>query len=119
MKKILLLAVFTVLSLTTNAQNFKNDGKPYSSYCIITNYIDSWIQIKGLGLQYFKDLYDEKGEKVKATNDADALTYMSKWGWEFVSISIDNNSKCFILKKTVNNDNEAKEGLYFKSDFKK
>ena len=63
-------------------------------------------------------LCDEKGEKIDLQNLIDAMNYMSKRGWEFVQCERYNDEYHYILKKQVTSDQEAKEGLYFQTDFK-
>ena len=51
----------------------------------------------------------------------DMLNYLSKQGWTFVAtIRMTSLSEPILFfKKTAKSPEEAKKGLYFKSDFKK
>ena len=121
MKKSLLLVLFIVFSLVSYAQNFKNDGKPYSYFCEIYRYGTTNIEIKWPENKKDTHLSDENGKLLEFNNVFEALNYMSKRGWELVSVTYVNErtgEKAYILKKMVSNDKEAKEGLYFDKDFK-
>lgn len=74
---------------------------------------------------------DENGEIIKFPTTVDLLNYMSKRGWELVfnpsfplvhewgGMGGSELAYAFLFKKMVISDEEAKEGLYFSSDFKK
>jgi len=72
-----------------------------------------------------KYLADNNGKRLKFSTCIDILNYMSKRGWEVVpKIQGDvqllmgmTSNYGLLLKKYVTNDEEAKEGLVFDSDF--
>lgn len=121
MKKIILICL-VLMSLNVNAQNIKNDGKPYAFYCMMQGFKNLSgvlrIQIIWNNKEKHENLRDEKGEKVEFNSIVDMLNYMSKRDWEYVEqITYDKVSN-YVLRKYVKTDEEAKEGLYFESDFK-
>lgn len=120
MKNSLLLVLFIVFSLVSYAQNFKNDGKPYTYYCEVFVH-NKEIEIKWPDNNKEAKITNEKGEVLKFNNVADGLTYMSKRGWTVEGITVFNPNihlNLYLLKKVVTSDQEAKEGLYFDIDFK-
>lgn len=127
MKKVLLFALFAVFSLVVNAQNYKNDGKPYAFYCQLVGFknLAAQLRLKVLwnNMKDENNLRDENGKKIEFTTMVDAMNYMSKRGWDYVECVTykegTNNVVHYIFRKYVTNDEEAKEGLYFESDFKK
>ena len=64
-------------------------------------------------------LRDENGKKIEFVSVVDMLNYMSRRGWELNKTYVVQNVIRFLFRQRVTNDDEAKEGLYFKSDFKK
>ncbi len=127
MKKVLLFALLAVFSLVVNAQNYKNDGKPYAFYCQLVGFknLAAQLRLKVLwnNMKDENNLRDENGKKIEFTTMVDAMNYMSKRGWDYVECVTykegSNNVVHYIFRKYVTNDEEAKEGLYFESDFKK
>ena len=122
MKKILFAFLLSLLCVTASAQNYKNDGKPYTVYCQLISYETfsgkTKVKILWNNMKEETALCDEKGEKIDLQNLIDAMNYMSKRGWEFVQCERYNDEYHYILKKQVTSDQEAKEGLYFQTDFK-
>ena len=122
MKKLLLLGLLFVFSLVSNAQNYKNDGKPYDYFCMMQGFKNLSgvlrIQIIWENQEKHENLRNEKGEKVEFMSIVDMLNYMSKRGWTYVEQVTYDKVQNYVFKKTVTNDKEAKEGLYFESDFK-
>ena len=127
MKKVLLFALFAVFSLVVNAQNYKNDGKSYAFYCQLVGFknLAAQLRLKVLwnNMKDENNLRDENGKKIEFNTMVDAMNYMSKRGWDYVECVTykegTNNVVHYIFRKYVTNDEEAKEGLYFESDFKK
>lgn len=128
MKKIsfILLMVFA-FCISSNAQNVKNDGKPYAFYCQIVgneNLIGQ-LRLKLLwdNQKEENDIRDKDGNKVEFQSMVDVMNYMSKRGWEYVECNFfganGKNTAHYVFRKMVTNDSEAKEDLYFKSDFNK
>ena len=122
MRKLLFL-FFLLVNININAQNFKSDGKPYEVYCQI------YGQLQASGKILYKrilwpefdsrtKLTDEKGNKLEFNNVLEAMNYLSKRGWTYVGNNTYHDMIFYTLKKIVLNDQEAREGLHFKEDFK-
>lgn len=123
MKKVLLFVMLCMMSVSVNAQNYKNDGKPYAFFCMMQGFKNLSgvlrIQIIWNNKEKHEYLRDENGEKVEFKSIVDMLNYMSKRGWEYVEQIDYDKVHNYVFKKYVTNDAEAKEGLYFESDFEK
>lgn len=122
MKKYLLIAIM-LLSISVHAQNAKMDGKPYEYMCIIKG-VENLSGVLRLTLEWpdqeeSHNIRDEKGRKIEFKNMTDAFNYMTKRGWTYVDAIAVNRVYNFIFKKLVTSDQEAKESIYFKEDFKK
>lgn len=123
MKKLVLLLLFTTLCLSVSAQNYKNDGKPYAFYCQFVCEMQTsgrvtfkrivWDDIKSV-----TKITDKDGKVVEFNNAVQAMNFMSKRGWTFVESGLYSGFFIYTFAKTVTNDKEAREGLYFESDFK-
>ena len=123
MKKLIMILLAITFSLNISAQNYKNDGKPYYFYCQMTA-TKNLTGVLRLELEWDNKednefLRDENGKKIEFVSVVDMLNYMSRRGWELNKTYVVQNVIRFLFRKLVTNDDEAKEGLYFKSDFKK
>ena len=120
MRKVIFLFVLMMSIGNVCAQNYKNDGKPYGFYCKIYKCGNNIIGIRWPENKKDNTLCDESGQELKFSNAMEALTYMSKRGWDLESVTYiePTRDKAYILKKMVTNDLEAKDGLYFTKDFK-
>lgn len=122
MKKIILLFIVMLMTVGANAQNYKNDGKPYDYFCMMQGFknLSGVLRIQIIWDKKEKHEYlrDENGEKVEFKSIVDMLNYMSKRGWTYVEQVVYDKVQNYVFKKTVTSDAEAKEGLYFESDFK-
>jgi hypothetical protein len=122
MKKILFFAFFAVMSLTVSAQN-KNDGT-YEYF--IEVYLE-WGGKNHIPNVYFENddskyIYDTNGEKLKFKSRSAVINYFTKLGWIFVQDIITgstNNSEHLLLKKQIENIQDAKKGLIFEDELKK
>jgi hypothetical protein len=122
MKRFLLLVVFTVLSLATNAQS-KNDAT-YEYF--IEVYLE-WGGKNHIPNVYFENdvskyIYDANGEKLKFKSRSAVINYFTKLGWTFVQVFVtgsDNSSEYILLKKQIENTQDAKKGLIFEDEVKK
>lgn len=122
MKKLLLLVVFTVLSLATNAQS-KNDAT-YEYF--IEVYLE-WGGKNYIPNVYFENddskyIYDANGGKLKFKSRSAVINYFTKLGWTFVQhiVTGSNNSyEHILLKKQIENIQDAKKGLIFEDEVKK
>lgn len=122
MKKVLLLALLFV-SVLANAQNLKNDGKPYETYCAFHGELQIGGGFKPKSFLWGEEkdevkLTDEKGKKLKFNNLIEISNYFAKRGWKMFDCETYTTNVLCIFVKTVKNDSEAKEGLYFNTDFK-
>lgn len=111
-----------LLCLPMAAQDYENDGKPYYFFCQIqgTFSMGSKLHLDIIWKdQVEKDFRNEKGEKIEFKNMIEFVNYMSKRGWEFVESYHYPNSISYLFKKLVTKDEDAKKGIYFKSDFEK
>ena len=110
------------MSLTTNAQN-KNEGS-YEYY--IEVYLE-WGGKNHIPNVYFendesKNIFDANGEKLKFKSRSAVINYFTKLGWTFVQDIVTgstNNSERLLLKKQIENIQDAKKGLIFEDDLKK
>lgn len=127
MKKIIVLLFVFLSSISVSAQNYKNDGKPYAFYCQLVGFknLNGQLRLKVLwnNIRTENNLRNENGEKIEFFTMVDAMNYMSKRGWDYVECVTykdgSGNVVHYIFRKYVTNDEEAKEGLYFETDFKK
>lgn len=114
MKKVLFILMM-MLPMVVNAQRVDKPGEPYYIFCELTNYTDdAHISISHITKENY--LIDETGKKIKFKSHADALTYMSKRGWEYVEKTEVGK---FMLRKLVKSDEQALEGIMVKEDKKK
>ena len=122
MKRFLLLVVFTVLSLATNAQS-KNDA----TYEYFIDVYLEWGGKNHIPNVYFENddskyIYDANGEKLKFKSRSAVINYFTKLGWTFVQDIVtgsDNSSEYILLKKQIENIQDAKKGLIFEDEVKK
>ena len=106
MKRFLLLVVFTVLSLATNAQS-KNDA----TYEYFIEVYLAWDGKNHIPNVYFENdvskyIYDANGEKLKFKSRSAVINYFTKLGWTFVQVFVENIQ-------------DAKKGLIFEDEVKK
>lgn len=127
MKKIFVLFVLFLMCFSVKAQTVKNDGKPYAFYCQIVGWenLAGQLRVKMLwdNQKMENNLRDENGQKIEFYTMVDAMNYMSKRGWDYVECVTyaqgGKNVVHYIFRKMVTKDEEAKEDIYFESDFKK
>ena len=114
MKKILFLLMFVLATASSIAQ------EKYPYYCTINGSYNLAMKIR-IELEWgeSKDrryLRDENGKKIEFNNLIDILNYMSKRGWEFVTIAEYDKCIHFVIRKMVSSPEEAKQGLRFDTD---
>lgn len=80
----------------------------------------------GRGFKYWsrnaKDyLVDENGDKLSFNSMVDAMNYMSKRGWQLAESYYDplENDLFWIIYKEITTDEQIREGLMTKEEFKK
>lgn len=122
MKKILILFYVALLSIGVNAHE-RNDStfEYYMEVHLnssITNVFPIQVFLEGSSSDRF---YDENGQKMKFSVISEMLNYLSKQGWTFVATlrMTSLSEPILFFKKTAKTPEDAKKGLYFKSDFKK
>ncbi len=121
MKKVVLSLIFLMLAIGVNAQNAKKDGEPYLFYCQFVGEMQSSGRIKPVkfvwpNLKENTKLTDEKGNVIEFYRMIDVINYLAKRGWALDSFESYYSLIYYYFKKTVTNDEEAKENLHFKSD---
>lgn len=115
MKKVLFAAMLILSSLSCSAQD-----KKYPYYCTINGSMNLALKIR-IELEWGESkklvyLRDDAGKKIEFNNLTDIVNYMSKRGWEFVTIATYNNVIHYVMKKYVSSPDEAKDGLRFDTD---
>ena len=122
MKK-LLITLFMMCAVPVCAQRVDKPGEPYDYFVTVMVYqtmtnklrIDiEWSDGKISGF-----LRDSEGNKIEIKTVPEALVYMSKRGWSYVSEFPNGGVINFVFKKSVTSDEEAKQFFYFEEDFKK
>ena len=123
MKKLILFFALCLVVFGAQAQDTVLN-KPYYYYCQFVGDMIINGRVRPIKLVWNNEkddqiLVDQQGNEIVFYTMVDVINYMSKRGWELDNIMPWNNSWFyFYFKKQVTNDAEAKEGLYFKSDFK-
>ena len=115
MKKVLLAAIFALTSISSIAQSEK---RPY--YCTINGSYNLAMKIR-IEVEWGESknevyLRGENGKKIEFNNLTDILNYMSKRGWDFVSVVTFDKTIHYLLKKEASSPEEAKQGLRFNTD---
>lgn len=117
------MIMFLCIPISMSAQNIDNPGKPYYYFCQILGKKNLAGKLRLTILwenqEEENDLRDEKGNKIEFKNMVEAMNYMSKRGWEYVDATTYDNVYHYVFRKLVTKDEEAKKGIFFKSDFKK
>lgn len=101
----------------TKAQNIAEPGKPYDYFCVvfIGNWSKAYVMIPSS--PNYEAIMNTDGKKISFYHVSDLLTYMSKRGWKYVESAQCEGKPAYVMKKTVNKDEEAKVGLLLESDF--
>ena len=112
------------VSVFANGQNIKNDGEPYEVYCAFHGELLLNGRFKPKSFVWGEEKYevkltDEKGKKLEFKNLADVANYLAKRGWKMRDCERFSTSIFMVFVKTIRNDSEAKEGLYFDTEFQK
>ena len=125
MKKLLFFFALLLASIFVKAQDTIKTVEPYYFYCQVRGVMQISGRIEPSKIIWSGEkkemvLTDENGRDLWLDNMADVMNYMSKRGWELDNVFVlDHNSWFYyIFKKKVTSDEEAKAGLYFKTDFK-
>lgn len=121
MKKLLLFIAFVFAVMCIQAQDTVRN-EPYYFYCQFKGVMQASGRIKPNkmlwnGNKDEQKLYDASGEEMQFNNIVEVINYMAKKGWELDNTIVYTSWFYYIFKKKVTNDKEAKEGLFFESDF--
>lgn len=113
MKKLLVI-LFMMMPMVSVAQNFNEDGGKYEVYCDIMNATPS--NVNGTYSIYIGNnsyvIVDKDGERLIPKKDSEILSLLAKRGWRLVTCYYKGYDKTkFIMRKEVNNDDEARTGL--------
>lgn len=126
MKKVIILVVGILLSVTTFAQTKQESYKVYCEIIGETHMLSSKVDVEldfGQAYSFWSNdrrLYDENGKKIVFNSMLDAANYMARRGWELeqafpvVSISSGDSGSPeyhWIMSKMVTDDSQITEGL--------
>lgn len=112
--KNLVFVLLMFLPVVSNAQRIDKPGEPYDAFCTV-RYPPAEIPTVSIP-NYRGLLYDKDGNYIKFEDLSSFFTYMSKIGWTFVKDFVRDT---YLFKKQVYSDDEIKNGMFFKEDFKK
>lgn len=121
--KHLLLFLFLMVGLTIKGQDKDTNVNPYDYYCVYYGQLQISGRVKPKKLIWGDSknevrLTDKEGNILEFKNMIDVTNYLSKRGWVLHDSEIFHDVFFAIYKKSVTSDEEAKEDLYFDSDFK-
>lgn len=121
--KRLLFFLFLMVCLSVKGQDKTTNVKPYDVYCVYYGQLQMSGKVKPKKLIWGDSksevkLTNEKGKGLDFNNMIDVTNYLSKRGWTYVESEVFHDAVYIVYKKSVTKDEEAKEGLYFDSDFK-
>ncbi len=96
----------------------QSEKRPY--YCTINGSYNLAMKIR-IEVEWGESkneihLRDENGKKIEFNNLTDILNYMSKRGWDFVSVVTFDKTIHYLLKKDAVSPEDAKQGLRFDTD---
>ena len=126
MKKVFILLVGILLSVTAFAQTKQESYKVYCEIIGETHMLSSKVDVEldfGQAYSFWSSdrrLYDENGKKIVFNSMLDAANYMARRGWELeqafpvVSISSGDSGSPeyhWIMSKMVTDDSQITEGL--------
>ena len=118
------MLIVLMMPISTSAQNIKNDGEPYEVYCAFHGELQVSGKFKPKRFIWGDEkdeikLTDKNGKQLIFNNLVDVANYLAKRGWKVRDSETFSSSIFIVFVKTIRNDSEAKEGLYFNTDFKK
>jgi hypothetical protein len=119
----LLLLIALTMSISSSAQTIKNDGEPYEVYCAFHGELQVSGRFKPKRFIWGNEkaeikLTDENGKRLEFNNLVDIANYLAKRGWKVRDTETFSANIFIVFAKTIRNDSEAKEGLFFNTDFK-
>ena len=104
-------------SCVLNAQNFKNNGEPYSFYCKLVCYekTDGNVDISILfdNLTEGRKLRDFNGKPLNFRTILEAMNFMARRGWTYIEQEKKESKTYLLFRKFIKQEKEAFEGLYF------
>jgi hypothetical protein len=112
-----------MVCLSVKGQDKTTNVTPYDVYCVYYGQLQMSGKVKPKKLIWGDSksevkLTNEKGKGLDFNNMIDVTNYLSKRGWAYVESEVFRDAVYVVYKKSVTKDEEAKEGLYFDSDFK-
>ena len=124
MKRVIYTLLFLSLSWCVKAQDNNQPGKTYDYFCAFYGKLQVSGKFKPHKLIWGESkkevkLVSQDGKEIEFNNIVDVANFMSKRGWRFVNNGTYIDAFYVIFTKNVSSDDEAKEGLYFNTDFKK
>ena len=93
-----------------------SDNTEYYVYCGVSVSDNNSVHISFDYNKNYKALYDENNKLLKMV-DVEAITYMTKLGWEYVEVIYLKSAlhdHYFLFRKKVKSDEEALQGFIFK-----
>ena len=119
----LFFLMLLLLCTGAKSQDIKNEGMTYDYYCVYYGQAQISGKIKPVKLIWGdrKDevkLTNSEGEIIEFNNMVDVSNYLSKRGWKVIDTGAHGSYWYVVYVKSVRNDKEAKEGLFFNKDFK-
>lgn len=126
MKRLLCIALLTLVCMTVGAQNHR-------VYCEIVGtgrFLSSKVNIEvdfGQYTNYFdatgRYLVDENGKRIKFNSMVDAMNYMGNLGWVFEQAYVithgTQNVYHFLLSKDIDFDEDINAGMKTRKDLRK
>lgn len=112
-----LFILLLMIAVPSFSQRVDKPGEPYDYYLHVWPYMDFGkgisvkLKVRFAGMKE-KSLVDENGKKLTFSNLSEAITYMSKRGWEFVDQFSYDKEHVFLMKKQVTDDSQAKDNLH-------
>ena len=123
MKKLIILFVVALMSVSAQAQSVSNPGEKYPVYCAVKGY-NFWgvgkVKVMldfGAKTKSFETLIGEDGKQIKFNTMMEVINYMAKRGWELdrtyvVSEGMSKQNVInYVLKKYVVSDDEIRKDL--------
>jgi hypothetical protein len=119
----IMMLMALMMPMSTSAQNIKNDSEPYEVYCAFHGELQVSGKFKPKRFLWGEEkdeikLTDKNGKKLEFNNMVDIANYLAKRGWKVRDCETFSSHIFIVFAKTIRNDSEAKEGLYFTTDFK-
>lgn len=132
---ILILFCISFYAQSANTEEYFNDNSNYKRvYCQLLGqgkFLSNQVSVKvdfGQKTSFWngganQELVDEEGKNLSFNSMVDAMNYMGSLGWKFQQayvVTVNNqNVLHWLLYKDILDDEELKDGILIKEDFKK